>query len=217
MSFDRTERSFEVTRRRISRRGWGVIALATVVLVAFPSCGGGGGGGTGSGGGRPAYTASATTTAQNLVTLAGAPVTDNQLELDVNYTGPTTETVCGFAFDLLLANGAVVQQVLSSAAGGSLPTAGGGSWSAQAAKSGTQRITVGVSKMGGTCETFAAGTTRIATILIRTQTGSSTIKFVGAAPSTSSSDAAACGADACAGGKLTSINFDSLTGTITQP
>jgi hypothetical protein len=217
MSFDRTERSFEVSRRRTTRRDWGVIALATVALVAFPSCGGGGGGGGSTGGGQPTFTASGTAATQNLVTLAGAPVTDNQLSLSVNYTGPSTENVCGFAFDLLLANGAVVQQVLSAAAGGTLPTAGGGSWSAVAAKSGTQRITVGVSKMGGTCEAFAAGTTKIATILIKTQTGSTTIKFVGATPSVSATDAAACGADSCVGGKLGSITFDSVSGTITQP
>ncbi len=205
-------------RPAFGRRPWGTALLAVAALALFPSCGGGGGGDTPSpgGGGPPTFTKSSTASALDVITLEGTPVTDNQLQLDVYVGGTTATNVTGFIFDLLLSNSAAVSQVMSSAPGDALS----GTVVVNAAKSG-QRINVGVVKQGPAAGNQVSGKKKICTMLLKTVKGTTTVKFVGTSPSTSSTDALVCddtGAVCTTTvGRITSVTYDAQSATITQP
>lgn len=209
-----------VVRPGLGRRPWGSALLAVAALAFFPSCGGGGGGGGDAGnpgGGPPTFTKSATASATDVITLEGTPVTDNQLQLDVYVGGTTATNVTGFIFDLLLSNSAVVSQVMSSAAGDALS----GTVAVSAAKTTGSRITVGVAKQAPSTGNQVSGKKKICTLLLKTAKGTTTVKFVGAPPSTSNTDALVCDdtSATCSTtvGRITTVTYDAQSATITQP
>ena len=161
------------------------LVLFVGLAVAVTGCGSGGGSGDGGVVGEPitaSFTASATASAPNLVRLTGSATAD-LVTLQVVISGQTTSTdLFAFAFDLVLSNQNVAGYVEDSAEFGTALTLAPGQNGVALASQTGDRVTVGVSKLGGSGNGVGPGEETIVTLYFRVTAKSTTALTLAGTP-----------------------------------
>ena len=187
---------------------YSVAALLFLCAVGCSSSGGGGGGVVATGIGA-SFTASGTASSPDGVRLTGI-ASDDMVILDVVISGQTTSTdLYSFAFDLLLGDPTVVELIGGSVDFGTALTLSGGQTGEALATLNGDRITVGVSKLGGgggnelgaTEETIVSMTFRVV------KQGATSVEITGSSPNNPT-------ALDSIGAVINSVNFDAAAATI---
>ncbi len=154
------------------------------------------------------FDASGTAATPNLVSLAGT-VSGDEVVVNVSLTGPTTNTdVYSFAFDLVLGNAGVVSYVSGSA------EAGPAFWAPEPVEvlvsQTDNRITVGVTRLGGVSGVGIAGSDSLPVVSLRLRVlrrDLTTVTFEGSPPN------AAAALDS-SGDSINEISFDAVAAAI---
>jgi len=156
------------------------------------------------------FSDSGTGGAPDLIRISGSP-TDDLVNIEVSIGGPTTSAdFYSFAFDLILGDSTVAEYVAGSAtAGTALTTDGGQALQVLATRQG-DRITIGVTKLGGGTGNGITGTGESAVVgltfrVLRAGTTSLTIE---GSPGT---DPAALDSS---GDEIDSVTFDTVAATL---
>jgi len=187
---------------------YSVAALLFLGAVGCSSSGDGGGGIVATGIGA-SFTASGTVSSPDGVRLIGI-ASDDMVTLEVVVSGQTTSAdLYSFAFDLLLGDPTVVELIGGSVDFGTALTLSGGQTGEVLATLNGNRITVGVSKLGGGAgnEIGATEETIVSLTLRVIKQGTTSIEITGSPPNNPA-------ALDSTGAAINSVTFDATAATI---
>lgn len=201
---------FANLRRETRMPSMVTVLLLLATLATGCSSGGGADLGVLPAGLSASFADSGTAAAPDVVRISGNP-TDDLVNVEVRIGGPTTSAdFYSFAFDLMLGDSTVAEYVAGSAsAGTALTTDGGQALQVLATRQG-DRITIGVTKLGGGTGNAITGTgeSTVVELVFRLLRAGTTTLTIEGSPGT---DPAALDSG---GNEIDSVTFDPVAATL---